>query len=491
MYSYDGGDFKPVPQDPGTVLGDLGAGHNGIRSMAIYRDRLYVSIGKLRGEGKLYEADQPIGGNNNFRLVSPPRMQVYEMCVYNGYLYCGLTADETMEGFYVVKTDASGEPPYEFNPVVKQGGYQSSLPSNSVVSMYVYKNRLYVGTDKPAEIVRINPDDTWDLIVGAPRNTPEGYKYPLSGMYSGFNWPLNEHIWRMQEHEGWLYISTNDMTSLNMKNWPIMDWPVIGDLLTTFQGGDLLATRDGLYYTVIDRAGFGDGLDIGIRTFASTSYGLFCGTSNPYYGCRVWRGEYQRIPNEPTPPQRIEAEITDDAVLLSWDYARRDTRFRIFRAIGSDPPTEIGTTEDFFFADKTEDHSNNAYYVIVENLQGTTSRPSNTYYLPSAAPPMTLSELYDIMTGYGQRGKFESPEAEQWFLDSLDTVREFVRDGSVDDAERLLRSMQERAAKNEKVDSQLPILQPYCAEDLDLFLSKLLKRVRLVKAGLLNCDNLQ
>ena len=59
--------------------------------------------------------------------------------------------------------------------------------------MYVFKDTLYVGTgfqsmgyDRtydagPAalELIRIHPDDSWELIVGNPRRTFEGMKFPL------------------------------------------------------------------------------------------------------------------------------------------------------------------------------------------------------------------------------------------------------------------------------------------------------------------------
>jgi hypothetical protein len=276
LHSEDGIHFEPIPQDPGTVMGDLGFKQGNMRSMATVDGRLFVVIGESRGDGDLYEATDPAGGNNNFRIVSPPRMKIYEMCLYNGTLYLGLTQDESKEGYFVVKTDARGDLPYKFTVVVPNGGYLTPYPSNTVVSMCVFQDRLYVGTDKPAELIRINPDDTWDLLVGAARETPEGWKEPLSGMTAGFNWALNEHIWQMAVHEGWLYIGTNDLTSLNMKNWRLMDLPVIGPLLQNFQGYDLVATRDGVHYTIIDRAGFGDGLEVGFssgRPTPTTAYG--------------------------------------------------------------------------------------------------------------------------------------------------------------------------------------------------------------------------
>ena len=58
--------------------------------------------------------------------------------------------------------------------------------------------------------------------MGTPRETPDGWKYPLSGMDAGFNWPLNIHMYRMQEHDGVLYIGTADITTY-LKQIPGVD----------------------------------------------------------------------------------------------------------------------------------------------------------------------------------------------------------------------------------------------------------------------------
>jgi hypothetical protein len=490
LRSENGTEFAPVPQDPGTVLGDLGFKQASMRSMSTYDDRLFIVIGEVRGNGVLYESGNPAGGNDHFRIVSPPGMQVYEMCIYNGYLYLGLVQDDPLEGYYVVKTDATGEPPYKFTPVVTRGGHLEPIPSNTVVSMCVFKNRLYVGTDKPAEIVRINPDDTWDLIVGAARDTPEGSKTPLSGMYAGFNWVLNEHIWRMAEHEGWLYIGTNDMTSLNMKNWPIMDGPYLGAVLRSQQGYDLAATRDGVYFTIIDRTGFGDGLEIGIRNLVSTPFGLFFGTSNPYYGLRIWRGQYTGPEDEMTPPWRLEGESSGGASLLTWDHPGGADRFRVFRASGSNPPVEIGNTEQMVFTDAALEGSYNTYHVTAEREGGEPSRPSNTFTIPSLAPSATFDQAYGKVAHFGEQGKFESPDGEEWYLDHLSRAQEALRQNRPGNAETILLRAQERTRRNEGDQEGGTLLEPYCAEDLEILLRKLIKRVWLVKAGMLLPEDL-
>ena len=82
--------------------------------------------------------------------------------------------------------------------------------------MHVYNGQLYVGTASPAEIYRINPDDTWDLVVGTPRQLPSGqWKYPLSGIDEGFNNQFNDHIYRMEDDTGTLYAGTYDSST----NW--------------------------------------------------------------------------------------------------------------------------------------------------------------------------------------------------------------------------------------------------------------------------------
>jgi len=79
--------------------------------------------------------------------------------------------------------------------------------------MHEYLGRLYVGTGSQTEIIRINADDTWDLVVGPPREAtlPNGskeWKYPISGLDAGFGHSLNDHAWQMDDPYGFLYVGT-------------------------------------------------------------------------------------------------------------------------------------------------------------------------------------------------------------------------------------------------------------------------------------------
>ena len=433
LRSTDGATFEPVPQDPGTFLGDLesldGIDINTFRSVTAYNGRLYVIAGRIRGDGVLLEGINPAGGNDNFRLVSPPGLRVFDLLPFNGWLY--VATYNPVEGYSVLKTDASGTPPYNFLPVVTDGGFAEPLYSRGALSMHIFKGRLYVGTDRPAELIRIYPDDSWDLVVGTPRETPDGTKSPLSGFGPGFDYAMNVHIWRMQAHDGWLYVGTCDQSTA----WK--EIPFINDIFEPYMGFDLFTTPDGEHFTMLTRTGFDHRLDYGVRTFASTPYGLFLGTTNEYYGTRVFRGVHGQVYTiyfpllqkqgsngdretrghgdtgsprvTPSPPLRVspllEVESKDGVVVLSWEMPSGAARFRIYRSdftsnrqlqipdLDPDvwipgPFVEIGTTDQFFFVDTPAltDQRYYHYYVLAEDAQGNISQPSNLVRAPSLRP---------------------------------------------------------------------------------------------------------
>jgi hypothetical protein len=281
LRSVDGVTFNPLPQDPGTVLGDTTV--TGFRSMVSYKRRLYVlgSIGLL-GHGIVYEAARPEKGNNAFRVISPPGMTFFEIDTYNGYLFLGTGVQPALDPtpFSLLKTNAT-RAPYTFTTVIPAGAYQQRNPSPAVISMQKFKGRLYVGTDR--ELLRVNPDDSWDLVVGAPRATPDGRQLdPLSGFDIGFDNFLNIHMWRMGIHGGSLFVGTQDQST----KWRNLFG---AEFLKPRMGADLYSSVDGWHYSMITRNGAGDLYNNGLRTFASTPYGLFIGSANHYYGTRIYR----------------------------------------------------------------------------------------------------------------------------------------------------------------------------------------------------------
>jgi hypothetical protein len=147
---------------------------------------MFVLCGPTEGYGSLIASADPSQGDNAWFLAAPATTYFYAMAVFNGWLYLG-TYDPA-NGYQVYKTQAQGMPPYALTLVVPAGGGLKNMPSQSVVSMFVHYGRLYVGTATFAEMVRINADDTWDLIMGAPRADPttSELKYPLSNTNAGF-----------------------------------------------------------------------------------------------------------------------------------------------------------------------------------------------------------------------------------------------------------------------------------------------------------------
>lgn len=511
LRSTDGITFEPVPQDPGTVLGDLAKDQTTFRGIQSYKGRFYIINGKIHGEGNVLEAADPAGGNDNFRWVTPQGMMVYEMQVYNGWLYLGLWDRDN--GYAVVKTDASGALPYTFIPVVTDGAYREGKKSPTVVSMSVYGDRLYVGTDRPCEVIRINPDDSWDLIVGSPRNTPDGYKYPLSGLDTGFGWPLTKHVWRMQDHEDSLYIGTLDQASRWKNNPDIV--ALIGDKM----GFDLYQTDDGQYFSAITVNGFGDLFQNGARSFASTPYGLFLGGNSFWYGARVYVGTSQPLDAAgfPLAPDRLEVESSKEAVVLSWERASggtKATRFHVFRAefapnseIGvSDleageglpgpevqiavsaldadewlpgPAVEIGVTDRLLYVDgDAQPGRPYQYYVVAEDETGTQSSPSNLVRAPSLAPPATFGRLKQTVRDWLARSEIDSGSAVS-ITAALDRARVSASGGNLPQAALRLERLRQNVLNN-----RITGLPTWRADDLEILLAKLARRILLAQAQL-------
>jgi hypothetical protein len=298
LRSTDGVNFNPVPQDPGTFLGTL---HNqSFRDMVTYNGNFYIvaAAGFIDGAAgsswQLLESSNPEQGDNAFQVIPPPTpgMQVSEIAVYNGYLYVGYRNEQT--GFEVYYTN--GQPPYTYTQVITNGGY-NPYPNHEILHMLEYNGSLYMGGDGVrnnhpfdiggAELYRINPDNSWDLIVGPPRTTPNGEVTPLSGLGLGFGWNLNNQFWRLADYNGCLYVGTSDESTVLRFN------PQYASFVAPELGADLWSSCDGVHFSAIDINGFEDEYNYGYRTFSVTPYGLFVGTVNPYFGLQVWLG----VPN--------------------------------------------------------------------------------------------------------------------------------------------------------------------------------------------------
>lgn len=503
----DGVSWTPLPQTPGTFLGDLpfNPDHGSFRSPVMYKGRLYALSGPIFGQGSLIGSADPARGDNAWFLASPRELLFYDTAVFNGWLYLG-TFDPA-NGYSILKTDATGGPPYRFITVVPPGAGLTTRPSKSVVSMHVYQDRLYVGTATYTELIRINADDTWDLVVGSPRQltTTSGteWKYPLSGLDNGFGHSLNDHIWQMEDANGELFLGTYNASTGSHTD------PVNGPKLLHNMGAHLYRTDDGWRVTPITTNGFaklGDvfgGLhDYGIRTMADTPFGLFLGTANDAHGLAILRADPRKRFSQPSAPaaaRALEVEPTNSgAALLSWIGDPNAVRSQVWRAERSrilvrdelnfelwnglnqnkipdtyiGPYELVGTTAGDTFVDTTALQGiSYMYYVVELHPDGRTSQPSNLVGFPLLTPSMTFAQLLSEVDRWAARGRFRD-------LSALNELRARVMEAQASAAACKL-DWASRLLKMSPAESYL--LAPESV-DLKVIVSKLVRRLQLVIA---------
>jgi len=346
MRSVDGDNWAPVPQTPGTFLGDIGdflldpqTKVRSFRSLTSYKGELFATVGSYVGSGVIIASSNPAAGDDAWRVAGPPyeQMAAWTLKVYNDFLYVtsGFTRQQNpdADGYALLKTDASGDAPYTFAPVITQGGFQTDpdFVAPNGLSFGEYRGELYLGTNRPTELVRVRPDDSWDLMVGEPRDTPTGFKRPLTGFGNGFGSWFNGHFWRMAEHENKLFLGTWDW-SVGLQSFSLLD--PLDKLFGHSYGFDFFRTDDAIHWTAITQTGLGDPNNSGVRSLESTPQGLFVGTARQRYGAEV----FQRVgvPETPlAPPWRLQAESEETAgrtVNLSWQPTAGADKYNIYRS---------------------------------------------------------------------------------------------------------------------------------------------------------------
>lgn len=248
----------------------------------------------------------------------PANEGVFMLCPFNDQLYAGTF---NCKGFELWRSDCEGNPPYKWTRVIEHGAYRG--PLNQIVgSMTVFKGALYVGSaiqnggfDRtndigPAgsELIRVFPDDSWELLVGTPRDTPDGPKNPLGGLPPGYGNLFNGYFWVMAVHDGWIYVGTMDSTIwvrwLKLDTYPpharrLVEGVGVEQIVANEAGADLWRSADGENWMPVSRIGFDNEYNLGIRNLVSTPHGLFVAVANPF-GPRVAvnrGGEWQYVDN--------------------------------------------------------------------------------------------------------------------------------------------------------------------------------------------------
>ncbi len=253
LRTVDGSTFTPVPQGPGTFLGSVGGPLPGSASIPFSFGELASVgghlVGLLRttsGGGATIVSSQPGSGNDAWTLAGPvpEELPVSAMASFNDALYVGVGAPGTGGGYAIFKADLAGNPPFDFFPIVVQ---PQSLLSQRVVSFAENQGRLYAGTSWPTEILRIDPDDSWELVVGEKRDAGNGVPSPLSGIPSGFGNAFNVQFSTMASHDNNLYVGSIDASVL------ARFIPPLAPLLSHEFGFDLLRSEEGVYWYPVSR----------------------------------------------------------------------------------------------------------------------------------------------------------------------------------------------------------------------------------------------
>lgn len=235
---------------------------------------VFVSSDPLSGEW--YRAAEDGFGDANNRAV-------YSMTTFAGSLYAG-TANSA-RGFQIWKTEARGNPPFQWHRVLGDGASRFNL-NMAPSCMVEFDGYLYIGGGLPgfgydkvndvgpaaAELIRLAPDGQWELIFGIPRFSWDGLKIPLSLHGEGLDDPYNSVVWSMGVHENVLYVGTHQwepFDSVKQENGGVL------------KGGyQVWATTDGRDFEAVTLDAFGVHTDTGLRTILSTPLGLVLGTAN-------------------------------------------------------------------------------------------------------------------------------------------------------------------------------------------------------------------
>lgn len=175
------------------------------------------------------------------------------------------------------------EPDGAWEKVLIDGAGRFSL-NLMVTSMTAFAGGLYLGTGIPGagydpetdtgpaacEIIRLNQDGSWDLIMGQPRFNDAGLKQPKSGLGPGFTNRFNAAIWSMAVHKDRLYAGTH--------NFQPLDGAGQAGNPAVEGGAELWMTVDGLSWERIRPETLGGRTQTGFRAMVSTSAGLVVGS---------------------------------------------------------------------------------------------------------------------------------------------------------------------------------------------------------------------
>ncbi len=307
------------------------------RAMIVIKNKLYVATVddiNLNDIPLLYSSKDPEyypwedridASNPLFDPSKNPKGAITNMALFNNKLY---VATSTGDGAEVWRTN-SEEPKLNDWTLIVDKGFGDSA-NKYVLSVGVFKGHLYVSGTKElplawaipfgCDIIRIDKNDNWQLVVGGhpliPSIPSKGVRgESISCLGSGFNNPFNVYAWQIQEYKGELLISTFDDSS-NMEvilgillgNRAAIEiiigasataiiigvYEAVVRILAKIKypiGFDLYVSKDGRSFRSIVKRGLKNPNNYGGRIlFVDNEEELYLGTANPFQGCEVWKG---------------------------------------------------------------------------------------------------------------------------------------------------------------------------------------------------------
>jgi hypothetical protein len=306
LRSEDGLSYTECPGSGFNIDGDLPS----VRTMVCHEGRLFCTpTGKNYTRGIyddnmtdhpiVFETRDPMSGEwtatNEPGFGDPENKSINEMAIFNDHLYAGTLNPRF--GYQVWRAELRGKPPYRWRQVIANGAWGGagySIPPAMVVfngALYVSgaiqrqgKEGLHRFGPFPGEMIRIWPDDSWELVTGAPRFTPHGFKRPITGLEGGLGDRYTHAFWRTAIFDNTLYVGTaewrwaptylSDRPDLS----PAQESRLRADTNAYVPGSFAVwRTRDGESWEAVTRTGFTDSSrhNYGIREMISTPHGLF------------------------------------------------------------------------------------------------------------------------------------------------------------------------------------------------------------------------
>lgn len=310
------------------------------RSLASLNGKLYMAVleSGIGGEKSLlYESPDPeiepfrsvINPNSkNFIPTLNPSGGIDAIRVFNNKLYA---CTSTSDGVAVWRSNTCTPAKNQWT-LVGDKGFGDSL-NYSTLSTGIFKGHLYVALTKKLplalfmplgfDLIRIDKDDNWDLVVGGKPIVPScpttGRRNPpLSGFASGFNNIFNVYGWQIQEYKDNLILTTYDgstniktilgsyiynrdayIKSMGCKKYcaVVESYKKILNLMCRYnypEGFDIYSSKDGCTFTPVILNGLYNPNNYGGRTlYRSCDDKLYLGTANPYDGLEVWQVYYK------------------------------------------------------------------------------------------------------------------------------------------------------------------------------------------------------